>query len=263
MSLDDFTYEAYSELLLKLDKSKENVCFRDFKKNDKVNLQDFYLVRHDVDFSPEAALAMAQIEADLGIYATYFVLLSSGYYNLLSKDYIAFPKQLVDLGHEVGLHYDGQVLRQFASKNPEQSLHLQAECLFSLTGIQVSSIAMHNPSISGEDPFEATESYVNAYHKRFTQDINYISDSCGAWRDEALLTIQSEKIKGSLQLLIHPIFWNETSRNRWASLKKLVELKETQIADEAKLIEEVWINHTGRQEHDTRLQQSPNSTLRS
>ena len=64
---------------------------------------DLFL-RHDVDLSLEAALAMARLEHELGAHATYFLMRESVFYNLdsaLGRDAIA---ELRDLGHAVALH---------------------------------------------------------------------------------------------------------------------------------------------------------------
>src|SRR6185295_8253711 len=75
--------------------------------------EPFFILRHDVDYSPAAALALAAQEADREIRATYFLLPNSLYYNLLAPEHARFPASLVALGHEVGLHYDVGFLRQF------------------------------------------------------------------------------------------------------------------------------------------------------
>src|SRR3954453_3253325 len=62
------------------------------------------LLRHDVDLSLEAAVELAQVEAGLGVGATYFLMTESVFYNLDShagRDALA---TLRELGHRVGLH---------------------------------------------------------------------------------------------------------------------------------------------------------------
>ena len=43
------------------------------------------LLRHDVDLSLEAAVALAELEAELEAPATYFVMTESVFYNLASR----------------------------------------------------------------------------------------------------------------------------------------------------------------------------------
>ena len=72
---------------------------------------DLFL-RHDVDLSLEAALAMARLEHELGAHATYFLMRESVFYNLdsaLGRDSIA---ELRDLGHAVCAARDLPARRQ-------------------------------------------------------------------------------------------------------------------------------------------------------
>ena len=47
------------------------------------------LLRHDVDLSLDAALRMAELEAEAGATATYFLMTESVFYNLASKEGVA------------------------------------------------------------------------------------------------------------------------------------------------------------------------------
>ena len=80
MNFNDFSYPVYEKLLKVLLRSRSNLCFRDCAEGD---IESNYLIlRHDIDYSPAAALRMAELEANLGVKATYFILFSSSYYNL-------------------------------------------------------------------------------------------------------------------------------------------------------------------------------------
>jgi hypothetical protein len=62
------------------------------------------LLRHDVDLSLDAALRMAELEADAGAAATYFVMTRSEFYNLDAPSGERALARLRELGHRVGLH---------------------------------------------------------------------------------------------------------------------------------------------------------------
>ena len=62
------------------------------------------LLRHDVDLSLDAALAVAELESDAGAVATYFLMTRSEFYNLDSPSGTATLERLRGLGHRVGLH---------------------------------------------------------------------------------------------------------------------------------------------------------------
>ena len=46
--------------------------------------RDFFLIRHDVDITPWAALAMARLEHEEGVATTYYFRLHAPFYNLLA-----------------------------------------------------------------------------------------------------------------------------------------------------------------------------------
>ncbi len=61
------------------------------------------LLRHDVDLSLEAALALAELEAELGTPATYLLMTRSEFYNLAAPSGEAAIERLRRLTHRVGL----------------------------------------------------------------------------------------------------------------------------------------------------------------
>src|SRR5215467_14865653 len=62
------------------------------------------LLRHDVDVSLNAALRLAELEAEAGAGATYFLMTRSVFYNLASAEGERALTRLRELGHRVGLH---------------------------------------------------------------------------------------------------------------------------------------------------------------
>jgi hypothetical protein len=240
-----FDYASYGRLLDLLGSDRRCVRFRDLRDGDWP--ERFCLLRHDVDFCPAAAERMARLEHERGVQATYFLLLSGRYYNLLSAEHCRLPGRLVALGHEVGLHYDVTALDP-----PEPALTTQAELLALLAGIDVGAIAMHNPSVSGEDPFRGHPRYLNAYDDRFTREINYFSDSCGAWRDDTIATLAGGAPPARLQLLIHPFFWGERHADRWERLEDFARTQAEAIPARQAVTRAAWSSHAGVREHDAR-----------
>ena len=64
------------------------------------------LWRHDVDVSMHRAARLAEIEAERGVVATYFVNPRSVFYNLLEPEIEVLLRRIRSLGHEIGLHFD-------------------------------------------------------------------------------------------------------------------------------------------------------------
>ncbi len=94
----DFSHHSYRLLLESLrDLGRQFVCLRDLAGNSSLPPSRQVLLKHDVDRLPSRALALARLEAELGIASTYFFR-------------SPFPRRVVSevrkLGHEVGYHYE-------------------------------------------------------------------------------------------------------------------------------------------------------------
>ena len=60
------------------------------------------LLRHDVDLSLEAAITLAELEAEQGATATYFLMTQSIFYNLASPIGERTVERIRELGHRIG-----------------------------------------------------------------------------------------------------------------------------------------------------------------
>ena len=141
------------------------------------------LLRHDVDLSLEAALEMAEVEAEADAVATYFLMTRSEFYNLDSPSGTAAIERLRGLGHRVGLHAVWP--------------HVDRDERFDPV------LAWHNPD--PEYMREPVEGFLNVMEAPWA-DV-YRSDSNQHWRQgcphEELAAGAFER----LQLLTHPEIW--------------------------------------------------------
>jgi hypothetical protein len=141
------------------------------------------LLRHDVDLSLEAAVEMAELEAEVGATATYFLMTQSIFYNLASPVGSRTLNRLRELGHRIGLH----------AVWPRVDLDERFDPV----------LAWHNPD--PEFMREPVDGAVNVMEPRFSA--NYRSDSNQNWRHgcphDALATGELPW----LQLLVHPEIW--------------------------------------------------------
>src|SRR5438270_703082 len=62
------------------------------------------ILRHDVDLSLEAAVALAELEAEENVWSTWFMMTRSIFYNLDSAEGERTLNRLRELGHRVGHH---------------------------------------------------------------------------------------------------------------------------------------------------------------
>ena len=97
----DFTRSNYRRLLIMAKASYEIMPVGEFSARPQLALW-----RHDVDASPQAALAMASIEQELGVRATYYFNAKSEFYNLLEPAVSDIARRIAAMGHEVGVHFD-------------------------------------------------------------------------------------------------------------------------------------------------------------
>ena len=143
------------------------------------------LLRHDVDLSLEAALEMAEVEAEADAVATYFLMKRSEFYNLDSPSGDAAIERLRGLGHRVGVH----------AVWPQVDRDRRFDAL----------LAWHNP-----DPDYVNAPIagaVNVMQAGFFDPATYRSDSNQHWRSGC----PHEELRAGafpwLQLLTHPEIW--------------------------------------------------------
>jgi hypothetical protein len=105
MSIRDFTYNSYQELLnLIIDSGYSITNYHTHAEYEKS-----CIIRHDIDADIEKAVKLAEIESEFSrteIRTTYFVLLKSNLYNIIEKTNIKNLKQIIEFGHNIGLHFD-------------------------------------------------------------------------------------------------------------------------------------------------------------
>jgi hypothetical protein len=143
------------------------------------------ILRHDVDLSLEAALAVAQIEADEGAWATYFVMRRSVFYNLASSEGERAVARLKELGHRLAHH----------AVYP----HVDLDDRFDRV------VAWHNPD--PEYMRAPIDGATNVMTDPFFDPEHYRSDSNHRWRNGCP---HEELARGEfewLQLLTHPEIW--------------------------------------------------------
>lgn len=164
---------------------------------------DLFL-RHDVDLSLEAALAMARLEHTRGAAATYFLMTESIFYNLASSEGRAAIDELRSLGHAVGLH----------------AIHPRLELDDRFDRV----MAWHNPD--QEYVFEPVAGAVNAMQAPWFTKGFYRSDSNQHWREGC----PHDELRGHafewLQLLVHPEIWVYPGATMGETMRAMVAAKQ-------------------------------------
>jgi hypothetical protein len=203
-------------------------------------------LRHDVDFSVAHAIGMAEAENRLGVRSTYYILLT-GPYNVFQESSSKAIRRLVELGHEIGLHYD---LKRYPRSQEEAAgrLRKEIEILEFVAGARVGTIVMHEPFLDNRDIFLDLPGLINpSFYNRNDPGMIYISDSCRAWRDGGLLAfVRGESSGNRLHLNIHPESWlAETKMHRIRYLDRI--LTPAVLEEKRKYFSEtvrhVWMTH--------------------
>ena len=195
----DFTEARYQVLL---DAAAARFRFRLF--GEELAAQGDALWRHDIDMSPQRALALARLEAARGLRASYFVLLGSPFYNPFEAPCLRALTGIRDLGHQIGLHFDGG-----AAADPARDLECQAAVLGDLLGCPVGVFSLHNPTTYAVPALEAERScgMVNASAPVWRARATYCSDSNGIWRFRPLAEVVADPATRNLYALTHPEWW--------------------------------------------------------
>jgi hypothetical protein len=248
---DRFDHETYWWLLDRLRLTHRLVRFADLKRG--LPEEPFCILRHDVDYSPAAALRLAALEAARGVKASYFLLLNTFYYNLLSPEHADVARRLRELGHEVGLHYDVRFLAAFPRERWEELLEEQARLLGAMSGAPVETVALHQPALVGADPLRGRTRFLDAYDDRFFREMTYVSDSCRAWRDATWRMLADGPLPPRLQLVLHPINWAPQDRDRAAIFAGVHDELRAHLGEAERDLADKISRHSGVLEHEARL----------
>ena len=212
--IKEFTYKGYTSLLETALANK--YAFISFTEA-KSTAEKFCMLRHDVDADLKAAHEMATIEAGLNIKSTYFIMLRSPIYNLFSRSNHDLLKKIINLGHNIGLHFD----EAFKAKDKDLNDLINEEALIieKMFDKKINVVSFHQPGpkiISNEIKIS---NFINTYDKKDLEGIHYISDSNKVWKNETPWeTFETSGFK-KLHLLIHPMWWmldkEDSTENIW------------------------------------------------
>lgn len=216
----EFTYSAYKRMLQMLrDCGYAFSDYRNYAANGRA-----VILRHDIDMTPAEAVKMATLENSLGANAVYFVLTTSDLYNAFSAKNISRLKELLRLGHEVGLHFDETVCDADCenadhASNMIQAIKLEAGRLSEAIGTEVTSVSMHRPSKLTLESDLRIPGIINSYGIEFFKGFKYVSDSRMRWREDVEEVIRSGRYE-RLHILTHAFWYHDEARPAKEILKE-------------------------------------------
>ncbi len=159
------------------------------------------LIRHDIDFSVNFANKLALFESKLGVRSTYFLMLTSNFYNLISSENQKLVKNIIKLGHKVSIHFDPTAHEDLEEFKNEKRLF---ENIFD---VEVDIVSVHRPGPFLDNNNITLCGITQTYSDKYFRNMKYLSDSGG----RNVMPLISEYLEGDrsqgLHLLLHPIWW--------------------------------------------------------
>lgn len=204
-----FTESAYIDLL---ESAKAHYAFTSYVDAAKL-VKPHVLWRHDVDMSVHRAAKLARIEVEKGVCATYFLMLRSPFYNLHEPAVLARAREIVALGHAIGLHFDMSAYpSSVALDELTERLTDERDLLAHLLDCKIEAVSFHNPEVGGALEYNQLmlAGMVNAYAGEIKTNYKYCSDSNGYWRHDVLPDLLASKKHSKLHILTHPEWWTPT-----------------------------------------------------
>lgn len=197
-----FDVEGYKNLINQL----QNDHYQCTKYRDTSPDKKHYILRHDVDMELRYALEMAEVEKELGVNATYFILVSSNFYNIYAKENRILLKRVIECGHCIGLHFDELNYEKSGIEAMKKHIQEESTILSNVIDKKVQVVSMHRPSKETLESDLKIENMINTYAYKYFKEYKYISDSRRCWREDPIQVIQSG-MYDRLQILTHPIWY--------------------------------------------------------
>ena len=141
----DFTLKTYSELLNVLkERGYRFITFGQYCA-EKNGLSDvpFVILRHDVDLKAENSLATAKLEHEKGITASYYFRV------VPESNKPEIIKAIVDLGHEIGYHYEDMTVCE--GDAGKAIVHFEKQLAYFRQYYPVRTVCMHGSPRSKYD----------------------------------------------------------------------------------------------------------------
>ncbi len=202
-NFEDFTHKHYRNLLELVSLKYIPVCY-----SDKQIAKNSVYWRHDVDFSLNESLNLARIEKEYGLVSTYFLLPHCEFYSLLEIKSVNIIKQILSLGHKIGLHLDTHFYGVTTEEDLEQIINFEKILLEKIFDTEIEAFSFHNTTdFTMSCKKWKYAGLINTYASFFQEETDYCSDSNGYWRHKRLWDFLNESHAKPIQVLTHPGWW--------------------------------------------------------
>ena len=135
-------------------------------------------------------MALARVERELGVSSTYFVLLTSDFYNPASKGSVEKLRSIQSMGHEVGLHFDEKAYLEGTPEETVSRILHERDILASILETPVTTVSMHRPSQATLESDLQIPGMINSYGQTFSMISNTSRTAAGdggnQWRKSSV-----------------------------------------------------------------------------
>jgi hypothetical protein len=201
------------------------------------------ILRHDIEYSVDCALRMAELEHEHGLRSSYFVLAHSVFYNPFTPQNTKKIRRIIDLGHEIGLHYETYYFED-NDLSPVDGIRNDVSYMERMFDIHIHSVSQHRPARSSFVE-ELGKHFIDAYRADLIYGMYYISDSSCKWR--SLDLYESLGREKQIHALVHPDNWSFTEKDNLPSMYRAIARANSQeILDECELAIELQYDYLKR-----------------
>lgn len=204
---EDFTEENYRRLVRL---AKQRYTFISYPQHEQEGHN--VLWRHDVDYSIARSLALAKIEVEEEVRSTFFVYPHCPFYNLLDVDTARQMREILKMGHSLGLHLDVGFMADYYGAYGDEAKALvnrEKELMETLFDAPIHVVSFHQPELRGlMDTKQPTfQGMINVYADSIFNRYTYSSDSNGYWRFARMEDVLRDESLTDVQVLTHPAWW--------------------------------------------------------
>lgn len=227
--INPFSYKEYVQILEWVNSNYNVLQYSDIN----VDLKEFCVIRHDIEYSIERAYELAKLEKTMGIKTTYLIQIRNNCYNALSIKNIQLIQKIQSMGHEIGLHVHCGLLSSY--KNITELVKNDINILSKGLNTPIKIFSFHRPSIELLKLNIKIPGLINAYGDLYFHayegkhpknlKVKYISDSNHMWKYGYPSTVSNPK----LQLNFHPFSWTERGYENTPNFKTLINEKNKEM----------------------------------
>ena len=223
-----FSFADYREIINIIKESGRQATYQEALTRD-----EFVIMRHDVEYSVERALALSRVEESMDFRSHYFFQWTNNSYNILSRKNRDILREMHERGQHIGLHFALNGMTDM--REVRRQILQEIEMLSTMLGFEIRDFSIHRPSPDALAANMKFENILNAYQDEFFSfnpkaaegvplEIKYMSDANHIWRygyPDRENILKNKKV----QILTHPFAWTKEGYDTCDNFRTLIDEK--------------------------------------